>query len=95
MKFTALILSLTIAISDAKTRRHLNTIKGDESDASMSYLLSPARGGSSKSKSAPTGAPTGSPTSATPIEVCDVHLLCCMKMKRRYDYDINISLYRP
>ena len=75
MKFTALILSFAIASANAKTRRHLNTIKGDESDASMSYMLSPARG-SSKSKSA-TGAPTGSPTSApTPIEVCDICVVC-------------------
>jgi len=67
MKFnTIAITALSIIASGATQvnarRRHLNTIKGDESDASMSYMLSPARG-SSKSKSA-TGAPTGSPTSA-------------------------------
>jgi len=77
MKFTALILSLSIAMSDAKTRRHLNTIKGDESDASMSYMLSPERGGSSKSKSA-TGAPTGAPTSAPTPEVCGLCIVLCV-----------------
>ena len=78
MKFnTIAITALSIIASATKVnarRRHLNTIKGEESDASMSYMLSPERG-SSKSKSA-TGAPTGSPTafptgSPTP-EVCFV-----------------------
>ena len=89
MKFTTIVLALTIASATQVNarRRHLNTIKGDESDASMSYMLSPARG-SSKSKSAtgaPTGSPTGSPTSAPIPEVCDLCFLCCMK--RRYDDD--------
>jgi len=77
MKFTALILSFAIASANAKTRRHLNTIKGDESDASMSYMLSPERGGSSKSKSA-TGAPTGSPTGSRKFHLIHVvvHIMC-------------------
>ena len=79
MKFnTIAITALSIIASATQVnarRRHLNTIKGDESDASMSYMLSPERGGSSKSKSAtgaPTGSPTGAPTSAPTPEVCFV-----------------------
>ena len=72
MKFTALILSFAIAISDAKTRR-LDTIVSNESDGSMSYILSPANGGggSSKASKAPTGAPTGSPTGSRKFEMRD------------------------
>ena len=64
MKFTTIVLALTIASATQVNarRRHLNTIKGDESDGSMSMaasVLYPAKGGgSSKSKSAPTPAPT-------------------------------------
>ena len=87
MRFTSTILAFTIAIVAAKEaharRRHLNgNIKGEESDASMSMsMLSPARGGGSKSKSA-----TGAPTSAPIPEVCDLCLFLCF-MKRRYDDD--------
>ena len=91
MRFTSTILAFTIAIVAAKEaharRRHLNgNIKGEESDASMSMsMLSPARGGGSKSKSA-----TGAPTSAPIPEVCSLCLfLCCMK--RRYDDDDDIK----
>jgi len=63
MKFSTITISALSIIASATQanarRRHLNTIKGDESDASMSYMLSPARG-SSKSKSA-TGPPTSAP----------------------------------
>ena len=84
MKFTTIVLALTIASATQVNarRRHLNTIKGEESDASMSMsMLSPARGGGSKSKSA-----TGAPTSAPIPEVCDLCLFLCF-MKRRYDDD--------
>ena len=37
MKFTATILAISIATADARRRRLNNAIKGDESDASMSY----------------------------------------------------------
>jgi len=83
MKFTPIILSLTIATTNAKTRRRLNTIVGDESDASMSYAS--VLGGSSKSSKAPTGSPTSAPTafptgSPTP-EVC--YICCrCVVLKR-------------
>jgi len=80
MKFSTITISALSIIASATQanarRRHLN-IKGEESDASMSYMLSPARG-SSKSKSAtgaPTGSPTGSPTSAPIPEVCDICFL--------------------
>jgi len=63
MKFSTITISALSIIASATQaharRRHLNTIKGEESDASMS-MLSPARGSSSKSKSAsvvPTPAP--------------------------------------
>ena len=83
MKFSTITISALSIIASATQvnarRRRLNTIKGDEPDASMSYMLSPARG-SSKSKSA-----TGSPTSAPIPEVCDLCFLCCME--RRYDDD--------
>jgi len=80
MKFnTIAITALSIIASATQVnarRRHLNTIKGDESDASMSYMLSPARG-SSKSKSA-TGAPTGSPTGSRKFQMIHVvvHSMC-------------------
>ena len=83
MKFSTITISALSIIASATQvnarRRHLNTIKGDESDASMSYMLSPARG-SSKSKSAtgaPTGSPTGAPTSTPIPEVCDLCLFLC------------------
>ena len=79
MKFSTITISALSIIASATQvnarRRHLNTIKGDESDASMSYMLSAARG-SSKSKSA-----TGPPTSAPTPEVCDLCLFLCF-MKR-------------
>ena len=92
MKFnTIAIAALSIIASATQVnarRRHLNTIKGDESDASMSYMLSPARGSSSKSKSAPTpvgktrlptSAPTAFPTgSPTPEVCCDIYYVCCI-----------------
>ena len=68
MKFSTITISALSIIASATQvnarRRHLNTIKGEESDASMS-MLSPARGGGSKSKSA-----TGAPTPAPIPEVC-------------------------
>ena len=90
MKFSTITISALSIIASATQvnarRRHLNTIKGEESDASMSMsMLSPARGGGSKSKSA-----TGAPTSAPIPEVCDLCLfLCCME--RRYDDDDDIK----
>ena len=80
MKFnTIAITALSIIASATQVnarRRHLTTIKGDESDASMSYMLSPARG-SSKSKSA-TGSPTGSPTGSRKFQMIHVvvHIMC-------------------
>ena len=81
MKFSTITISALSIIASATQvnarRRHLNTIKGEESDASMSMSMLSAARGSSKSKSAtgaPTGSPTGVPTSAPIPEVCD---LCC------------------
>ena len=78
MKFTTIVLALTIASATQVNarRRHLNTIKGEESDASMSMasVLSAAGGGGSKSKSSPTPSPTPAP----PV-VCDI---CVVYMKR-------------
>ena len=67
MKVSPVFIVLAIVGSaQARTRRrHLNTIKGDESDASMSYAstLYAAKGSSSRSrsKSSPTLAPKPPP----------------------------------
>ena len=82
MKFTTIVLALTIASTATQVnarRRHLNTIKGDESDASMSMasVLSPA--GDSKSKSSPAPSPTPAPPA-----VCDICVVCYYNyMERR------------
>ena len=73
MKFPTIVLVFAIASATQVNarRRHLNVIKGEESDASMSMaasLYAAKGGGSSKSMSAPTPAPTP--------EVC--YAFCCV-----------------
>ena len=75
MKVSPFFILLTIVgYAQARTRRHLSVIKGDESDASMSYAstLHAAKGSSSRSKSSPTAAPISNPPPPTPLEKCDV-----------------------
>ena len=76
MKFTTITISALSIIASATQvnarRRHLNTIKGEESDASMSMasVLYPTRGGGSKSKSASVV-----PTPAPIPEVCYIYVV--------------------
>ena len=69
MKVSPFFILLTIVgYAQARTRRHLSVIKGDESDASMSYAstLHAAKGSSSRSKSSPTAAPSTPPPTRFP-----------------------------
>ena len=76
MKFATIVLALTIASANSKTRR-LNTIvdESDVTDASMSMLASSlyaAKGGgssSSKSSKSPTRSPTPAPPEVSNISV--------------------------